>query len=126
MDDNIALVKIAQENFPNLEVISCVRNVRHYVELRKLGVEIVERETFESALRIGRAALENLGVDRYRAKELADTFRRHNITTTEAIMDAYTDEQRLISAAKAGRREFDEQMQRDRETFDAKHETKGW
>ena len=126
MDDNIALVKIAQENFPNLKIISRARNVRHYVELRKLGVEIVERETFESALRIGRAALENLGVDRYRAKELTDTFRRHNINTTEAIMDAYTDEQRLISAAKAGRREFDEQMQRDRETFDAKHGAKGW
>jgi glutathione-regulated potassium-efflux system ancillary protein KefC len=126
MDDNIALVKVAQENFPNLKIISRARNVRHYVELRKLGVEVVERETFESALRIGRAALESLGVDRYRAKELADIFRLHNIATTEKMMDAYTDEERLISAAKAGRREFDAQMQRDREIFDAKHGEKSW
>ncbi len=41
-------------------------------------------------------------------------------------MDAYIDEQRLISAAKGGRREFDEKMQRDRETFDSKHGTRGW
>ncbi len=126
MDDNIALVKIAQENFPNLKIISRARNVRHYVELRKLGVEVVERETFESSLRIGRAALESLGFDRHRAKELADIFRRHNVATTEKMMDAYTDEERLISAAKAGRREFDAQMQRDREIFDAKHGEKGW
>ncbi|MCK7496165.1 MAG: hypothetical protein MZW92_38450 [Comamonadaceae bacterium] len=34
---------------------------RHYVELRTRGVTVVERETFEAALRIGRHALEALG-----------------------------------------------------------------
>ena len=67
--------------FPNLPIIARARNVTHYVELRTRGVTIVERETFESALRTGRHVLEALGVDRFRAREIADAFRRHNIAT---------------------------------------------
>ena len=86
--DSLALTDRVREHFPDLPMIARARNVTHYVELRTRGVTIVERETFESALRTGRHVLETLGVDRFRAREMADAFRRHNITTMIALSPA--------------------------------------
>jgi glutathione-regulated potassium-efflux system ancillary protein KefC len=89
-------------------------------------VNVVERETFEAALRVGRSTLEKLGMDRFRAKELADVFRRHNIASVEATLPFYTDEARRFSLAKQGREELEKQFARDRERFERGHGGGGW
>ncbi|HUQ28167.1 MAG TPA: glutathione-regulated potassium-efflux system protein KefC [Usitatibacter sp.] len=124
VDASLALVDRVRANFPDLEIISRARNVSHYFELRLRGVTVVERETFESALKVGRAALERLGVDRFRAKELADAFRRHNVASVEATLPFYQDEGRRMSIAKAGREELERQFARDRERFAREHGAK--
>jgi glutathione-regulated potassium-efflux system ancillary protein KefC len=126
VDASLALVDRVRANFPGLEIVSRARNVSHYFELRLRGVTIAERETFESALRAGRFALERLGVDRFRAKELADAFRRHNIASVDATLPFYQDEARRMSLAKAGREELERQFARDRERFEREHGGKGW
>ena len=125
VDASIALVDRVRANYPDLEILSRARNVSHYFELRLRGVNVVERETFESALRMGRTALERLGVDRFRAKELADTFRRHNVASVEATLPFYQDEGRRMSMAKQGREELERQFARDRERFEREHGKKG-
>jgi glutathione-regulated potassium-efflux system ancillary protein KefC len=126
VEDNLMLADIVRENFPQLKMVARARNVTHYVELRKRGVEIVERETFESALLAGRHALEVLGFDAYRARDMAMIFKRHNVRVTEAFIPMFDDDERLVSAAKAGRDELEEQFARDRQKFDAEHSSKGW
>jgi glutathione-regulated potassium-efflux system ancillary protein KefC len=126
VEDSIALVDRVREHFPSLTIVSRARNVSHYLELRLRGVTLVERETFEAALRLGRSALEVLGTDRFRAKEMADIFRRHNIASVVATQDFYQDEARLMSASKAGREELERQFARDREQFEKEHGGSGW
>jgi glutathione-regulated potassium-efflux system ancillary protein KefC len=126
VEDSLALVDRVRANFPDLPIISRARNVSHYLELRLRGVTVIERETFESALRVGRAALEAMGIDRFRAREMADAFRRHNIATTEAMMAVYKDGTRFLAAAKAGREELEQQFARDRERFEQEHGETGW
>jgi glutathione-regulated potassium-efflux system ancillary protein KefC len=126
VEDSLKLADVARENFPNLKLLARARNVTHYVELRKRGVEIVERETFESALLMGRHALEVMGFDPYRAREMASIFKRHNIRVTEAAIPLFDDDERLVSAAKAGRDELEEQFTRDRQKFESEHSSKGW
>jgi len=126
VDASIALVDHVRANFPNLEILSRARNVSHYFELRLRGVNVVERETFEAALKTGRAALERLGMDRFRAKELADSFRRHNVASVDATLPYYQDEARRLSIAKQGREELERQFARDRERFEREHGGKGW
>jgi glutathione-regulated potassium-efflux system ancillary protein KefC len=126
VEDNLALTDIVRENFPSLKIIARARNVTHYIELKTRGVEIVERETFESALLAGRHALEALGFDRFRARDMANIFRRHNISITESMIPHFKDEDRLISAAKAGRDELEQQFARDRQQFEEEHSSKGW
>jgi len=121
VEDSIALVDRVRANFPELAILSRARNVSHYFELRLRGVTVVERETFESALRVGRAALEALGYDRFRARELADTFRRHNIASVDATLPFYQDEGRRMSIAKQGREEMERQFARDQERFEREH-----
>ena len=123
VEDSIALVDRVRANFPDLPIISRARNVSHYLELRLRGVEVIERETFESALRAGRSALEAMGIDRFRAKEMADAFRRHNLATVDSQLAVYKDETRYMAAAKAGREELEEQFRRDRERFEREHGT---
>ena len=122
VEDSLALVDRVREHFPDLPIVSRARNVSHYLELRLRGVDVIERETFESALRAGRAALEALGVDRFRARELADIFRRHNLATVESQLKVYQDETRYLAAAKAGREELEESMARDRERFEREYQ----
>jgi glutathione-regulated potassium-efflux system ancillary protein KefC len=117
-DESIVLTDRVRANWPDLPIVARARNVSHYYELRLRGVTVVERETFESALRVGRAALESLGVDPFRAREMADTFRRHNRASLEANLPHYQDETRLLTAAKAGREELEEMFARDRERFE--------
>lgn len=117
VDESLALTDRVRENWPHLPIVARARNVSHYYELRLRGVEVVERETFESALRLGRGALEALGVDPFRAREMADAFRRHNRASLEANLPHYQDETRMLTAARAGREELEAMFARDRERF---------
>ncbi len=125
-EDSLQLTDLAREHFPHLKIVARARNVTHYIELRSRGVETVERETFEAALRAGRHALEGLGTDRFRAREMADVFRRHNIVGLEALIPHFKDEARRVSAAKAGRDELQAQFERDRRRFEEDHDSSGW
>ena len=124
VEASLALVDRVRANFPDLVILSRARNLSHYFELRLRGVNVVERETFEAALRTGRAALEHLGNDRFRAKELADVFRHHNIASMEATFPYYQDEGKRLSLAKQGREELERQFARDRERFEREHGAK--
>jgi glutathione-regulated potassium-efflux system ancillary protein KefC len=114
MDDSLALVDNVREHFPNLPILARARNVSHYLALRERGVTVIERETFESAVSMGRRALISLGVGAYEARERADRFRRHNVNALEATMPHLRDEARRLSMAKAAREELEKQFERDR------------
>ncbi len=123
--DSLALTDRVREHFPGLPMIARARNVSHYVALRTRGVTVAERETFESALRTGRHVLEALGIDRFRAREMADWFRRHNVATMDALIPHFSNEAKILSEAKAGREELREFFARDRAQFETEQRT-GW
>jgi len=126
VEDSVLLTDIVRKNFPQLKMIARARNVRHYVELRSRGVEVIERETFESALKAGRYTLEALGIDRFRARDMANIFRRHNVSDLEALVPVFKDEVSRVSAIKAGRDELAALFDRDRQQFESEQGSKDW
>jgi glutathione-regulated potassium-efflux system ancillary protein KefC len=114
VEDSLELVALVREHFPKLQIVARARNVNHYFKLRELGVTIIERETFEAAMTLGRKAFEALGVPPYEARERADRFRRHNVSAMEALLPHYNDEKRRLSMAKASREDLEKQFERDR------------
>jgi glutathione-regulated potassium-efflux system ancillary protein KefC len=113
MESSLKLVELLREHYPQLEIVARARNVTHYFELRERGVTLIERETFESAISVGKKALQTLGVAPYEAKERADKFRRHNLRSLEALVPYYHDEARRLSMARAAREELEKQFERD-------------
>ena len=110
---SIKLAEIAQEHFPHLRIVARARNVSHYIKLRQLKIRHIERETFESALRIGRRALEHMGTAPYEARERADRFRLHNVQALEDLLPVFGDEARRLSLAKQGRAQLEAQFSHD-------------
>ena len=72
------LARTAAKHFPKLRIISRARDMRHMFELRDIGVEIIERETFESSLELSRAALTAITGDAERSKRAVKAFARHD------------------------------------------------
>ncbi|HYX67002.1 MAG TPA: monovalent cation:proton antiporter-2 (CPA2) family protein, partial [Burkholderiales bacterium] len=73
------LARAARKHFPRLRVVARARDMRHMFELRDLGVELLERETWPSALRLGELALAAVSGDRERARRAAELFAEHDL-----------------------------------------------
>ncbi|HEY6511865.1 MAG TPA: glutathione-regulated potassium-efflux system protein KefC [Burkholderiaceae bacterium] len=114
VEQNLKLVDLAREHFPQLAIVARARNARHWTQLYQRGVQHIERETLDSALMSGRSVLELLGFEPYRARTLAQHFRRHSIEQLLQMAPHMGDEQRLISLAKAGREQLEQLLAQER------------
>ncbi|HEY3493880.1 MAG TPA: NAD-binding protein [Polyangiaceae bacterium] len=124
-EKSVQLAEAVREHFPSLAIVARARNIAHWQKLRTLGVEVVERETFEAAVNVGRAALEKLGVRPYEARERADQFRRHNLRSLEDILPHWQDVERRTHMARSAREQLERQMETDRAELD-RHGGHGW
>jgi glutathione-regulated potassium-efflux system ancillary protein KefC len=126
MDTSLRLADLVREHFPHLKMIGRARNVTHLFELRERGVDIVERETFEAALRIGEHAMRQLGIDEASASLARTSFREHNLATLEAMFPHFRDESQMISIQEEARQELAQSFEHDRIGLQAgrKHEGK--
>jgi glutathione-regulated potassium-efflux system ancillary protein KefC len=115
VEDSLALVEAVRREFPDLKILARARNVSHYYDLMDRGVTIIERETFESALYLGREVLHNLGYGAYQARQAAMKFRTHNLKSLLAVYPYYKDQQQFVSMAKQARDELEEMFARDAE-----------
>ena len=125
-DTSVRLVESVREHFPQLPMVARARNVGHWQRLRRLGIRVVERETFESALALGRSLLELLGVRPYEAHERVARFRRHNLETMESILPHWEDAERRTQLARSAREQLERQMEGDRATLERRQAAQGW
>jgi CPA2 family monovalent cation:H+ antiporter-2 len=74
----IKLVRYARKARPDLHIIARARDRVHVHELYEAGANDIVREMFDSSLRAGRYALENLGLSEFEAAELQQAFYHHD------------------------------------------------
>jgi len=89
-DATTRLARNAKKHFPNLRVIARARDMRHQFELRDAGVELIERETFRSALALGEAALAAISGDAARASRAAQAFGSHDAEVLAKLYAVHT------------------------------------
>mgnify|MGYP001454622049 CR=1 FL=1 len=123
---NVAAAKLVREHFPQATVVARARNVTHYHQLRRAGVTLIERETFDAALLSGRAVLEQLGMPPHQARTLAMRFRRHNVALVEAMLPHVGDEARLIAVARQGRQELESLFAQERQAATRRRARAHW
>ncbi|MDG6358755.1 monovalent cation:proton antiporter-2 (CPA2) family protein [Glaesserella parasuis] len=86
----IHIVELARSMNPNIKIIARAYDRVHVFELYKAGADKQVRETFDSALRSGRAALKMLGVEEEVADEICDYYferDRHNVKLMAEVYD---------------------------------------
>ncbi|MBC7574090.1 MAG: glutathione-regulated potassium-efflux system protein KefC [Herminiimonas sp.] len=125
VEDSLALVDAVRREFPDLPIMARARNVSHLYDLMDRGVTILERETFEAALQLGRQVLQHLGFGAYHARQVAMKFRAHNIRSLNAVYPFYKDQAQRVSMAKQARDELTEMFARDAEALDNER-SKSW
>jgi glutathione-regulated potassium-efflux system ancillary protein KefC len=115
IEDSLDLVETVRRDYPGLQIFARARNVTHYYQLMDRGVSMIERETFESALQLGRSVLTaGLGHNAYRIRQAALKFRKLNIANVHAVYPYYKDREQYVSMAKQAREELEEMIARDR------------
>ena len=124
-ETSVRLVDAVHEHFPKLSIVARARDVGHWQKLRARGLVVVERETFESAIVVGRRALEKLGVRPYEARERADLFRRHNVRALEEILPRWENAAERTSMAVTAKQQLEQQMVEDIADMD-RHGAHGW
>jgi glutathione-regulated potassium-efflux system ancillary protein KefC len=125
VEDSLALVDAVKEEFPHVPILARARNVTHYYDLMDRGVTVIERETFEAALLLGRRTLQQLGFGAYQARQAAMKFRAHNLKTLQAVYPYYKDQEQMISMAAQAREELENMFARDAEIV-AGNKDSGW
>lgn len=102
------IVELARSMNPNIKIIARAYDRVHVFELYKAGADKQVRETFDSALRNGRAALEMLGVEPEVADEICKYYferDRHRVKLMAEVYDPKldifkNDEMRKIALAE--------------------------
>ena len=84
-----ALVQYAQHTWPNLHVVARAVNRQHVYELWAAGCRDVIRETFDSSVRMGRSALEALGVHPFEAERLTRRFATEDKRALRRLADLF-------------------------------------
>jgi glutathione-regulated potassium-efflux system ancillary protein KefC len=115
VEQSLAIVDLAKEHFPQLQLVVRARDATHWNKLRDRNVTLIQRELFESSLQSAGCVLELLGYAAPDAKRLVQLFKTHNIELLEQMYPHYKDRAKLISVAKLGREQLAEQMARERE-----------
>jgi monovalent cation:proton antiporter-2 (CPA2) family protein len=97
------IVEQCKEMFPNLTILARAWDRRHAYELLDAGADVVERETYESALNFGRQALVKLGLGERRALKAAVVFRERDNELFEQLRPHAGQTEQYIVATRASR-----------------------
>jgi voltage-gated potassium channel Kch len=109
------LVKIAQQNFPNLKLFVRAYDRTHGIVLMKLGVQNFYREVFGSSMDLAQGALEALGRTPKNAWRIVDTFRKHDEQVLRKSMQHQGNDKALVDLARQARLEIAKVFSADRQ-----------
>lgn len=113
VDHSLRVAEIVREHFPDLPIYARARDRTHVHKLMDLGVTIIERETFLSALELTTRLLRGLGLKPDEAKRLISTFKRLDEKRLYEDYQYYTDLEKVRANALTQANELEELFARD-------------
>ena len=118
VDGSVRVAETVRRNFPELPIYARARDRIHVHRLMDLGVTIIERETFLSALELTRKLLRGLGLGPAEAKRLLETFKRQDEKRLYDDYKYYTDLEKVRANALTAAVELEELFARDVKDLD--------
>lgn len=124
-EKTVATVEAIRLRFPNAQVFARARNRDHVYELWAAGVHQAKRETFDSALSMGRDALVALGEHPYAARRRARLFANHDEQVLAEGFKVRDDEESLVKLSRQSRDQLEQLVAIDRGNARPERE-EGW
>ncbi|MGC1006873.1 glutathione-regulated potassium-efflux system protein KefB [Pantoea agglomerans] len=120
-EDVMTIVHLCQQHFPQLQIQARARGRVEAHELLQAGVTQFSRETFSSALELGRKTLMTLGMHPHQAHRAQQYFRHLDMRMLRELMPNLS-ESAQASRVREARRElediFQREMQREKQQID--------
>ncbi len=117
-DKALEIAKTVKNQFPNLKILARAYDRRNTYELMDIGVEVIQRETFGSALELGASALKLLGFRNYQAHRAALTFKHHDETTLVDLHEHFGDDEAFLLQTRLKNQDLFELLSSDEEDKD--------
>jgi voltage-gated potassium channel Kch len=125
-DEASKLVESAKAAFPNLHILARAFDRRHAYDLLRNGADAVERETFDSALRVGVSALKALGFRAHRAFRAGALFRQHDLRAFNELAPVAGEEERYILAVRDSQSTMDRLLKADLDRLRPDYVDEAW
>jgi glutathione-regulated potassium-efflux system ancillary protein KefC len=113
-DRILAIADLIRRHFPHVIIAARAVDRSHAHDLMALGVEVFERETFRSAIRLAEQALIALGHNEKQARNLAEAFEQHDLRMLEESYAVRHDRDAYIGFVRRSTEMLDAVMQADR------------
>ena len=113
VDASLKTAAVVRKHFPALPILARARNRVHLYRLRDLGVEAIERETFQSSLDTARQALVAIGMNSEQAARAVAIFRAHDVGLLDLQYAVRQDEQQFIQTTAQAAAQLQELFEAD-------------
>ncbi|MEP6658106.1 MAG: monovalent cation:proton antiporter-2 (CPA2) family protein, partial [Betaproteobacteria bacterium] len=113
VEASMRAANVVRKHFPQLPILARARNRVHYFRLRDLGIQVIERETFQSSLEIAHQALLRSGFGRDAAERAIRFFERHDRQQLDAQYAVHQDEAQLIQTSMQASAQLQELFEAD-------------
>ncbi|MFM2624102.1 monovalent cation:proton antiporter-2 (CPA2) family protein [Vibrio owensii] len=91
-ESSVELVKYVKHTYPNVIVIARAFDRGHGYLLRQAGADIIESETYHSALEIGGHAMKAIGIHPFFTEQQKSTYRRVEDRKSNMLYEAWVDD----------------------------------
>ena len=91
-DASVGLVKHVKRSYPNITIIARAFDRGHGYLLRQAGADIIESETYHSALEIGGHAMKAIGIHPFYTEQQKSTYRRVECRKSDMLYEAWADD----------------------------------
>ncbi|RHX82411.1 monovalent cation:proton antiporter-2 (CPA2) family protein [Leptospira yasudae] len=120
IDVSVKVAELVKKHFPNLTIIARARNREHVFKLMELGIKIIRRDTFASALELAGETLSKLGFLDSEVEQKIRKFRAHDELTLKGQFQIRDDEKEFIKFSKNSMRQLEAAFEADRQEKEGK------
>ncbi|EJP17751.1 transporter, CPA2 family [Leptospira interrogans str. FPW2026] len=120
IDVSVKIAELIKKNFSNLTIIARARNREHVFKLMELGIQIIRRDTFASALELAGETLSQLGFIDSEVEKKVKKFRAHDELTLKGQFQIRGDEKEFIQFSKNSMRQLEDAFEADRQEKEGK------
>ncbi|MCW9017687.1 MAG: cation:proton antiporter, partial [Kangiellaceae bacterium] len=113
-DKTLEIVHTVKKYYPHLKILARAIDRRHAYELIREEIAGYQRETFDSALRLGIQALTELGLKHQEAEEAGKMFAIHDQQSLTMLASLWGDDKSYGAAVRQRMEDLKQVLQRDK------------